>query len=585
METTRKRKWLGTVKGRMIVILLLSSIAPLALLGAISYSSFLSFLENTLTAGIQENVEKEMANIDDVVKNLNFASQQIALDAMLAKSIHRSLATSDVLEKQDLLKDVLDRLSLINYSSPYAGILTVLDEQERVIVQTYPVEDQLDLNQYPELFEANGVHYSAPHVSVNKYGQPSDGPVISLHRKVVDFELNTSFFLYFESNFNTVEQLLGGKQYGEPVVHLLLDAADRIVYSEDGNKFPLGDPFARIDKKTDNIRFVAESGQGWKLAVVLRGVAFRAEMDAWLWKFLSIGLLCVMLSLALAYVAWRSIYRPLQVLRKEIEWMGDSRIVRQRRHLRLSEFDDLLLRFYRMRNRVFVLLEDIESRERAKRRIEVDKLRFQINPHFIHNTLNTIQVIAKINKQPEIVRLVTHFTRILHYNLGKEGVFVRVKDEIANLKDYISLQQIRYNHNFQVAFEIDAAYEDALMPRFLLQPIVENTLYHAFKSDEGVITVRLQEEANDEMSITVSDNGEGMSEERLGALMAEQPEEGSKTGMGIGLQFVHRLIRAYYGEAYGLRVDSEPGVGTDIVIRIPTLPPEGEQRHDPDASR
>lgn len=563
-----------TVKSRMIIILLLSSIAPLALLGVISYTSFHSFLTNTLTEGIQESVNKEMTSIDNVVKNLNFASQQIALDARLTKSIHESLATDDVLEKQDLLKDVLDRLSLINYSSPYAGILTILDQSEHVLVQTYPVKDKIELAEYPDLFEANGVHYAAPHDSADKYGQAGDGPVFSLYRKVTNFDLGTSFYLYFESNFNTVNQLLGGKKYGEPAVHVLLNAKGRIVYSEDLDEFPVGAVFADEDRESKDMRFTAASEQGWRLAVVLKGVAFKEQMNAWYYKFLMFGTLCVLLSLALAYVAWRSIYRPLRVLRKEIEWMGDSRIVRPRRVLRLSEFDDLLLRFYRMRDRVFVLLQDIENRERSRRRIEVDKLRFQINPHFIHNTLNTIQVIAKMHKQEEIVNLVTYFTRILHYNLGKEGAYVRVQEEIDNLKDYIMLQQIRYMHDFQVAFEVDSACESAIMPRFLLQPLVENSLYHAFKSDEGKITVRVQGESNGELSVTVSDNGEGMSEERLQALMAEDQGNGRKSGMGIGLQFVHRLIRSYYGEQYGLQISSELGVGTQIFFRIPQNPPE-----------
>lgn len=565
--------------------MLLSSIAPLALLGVISYSSFHSFLGNTLTRGIQENVNKEMTGIDNVVKNLNFASQQIALDTSLTKNIHQALASSDVLEKQDLFKTVLDRLSLINYSSPYAGILSVLDEQERAVIQSYPVKDQLRLESYPKLFEANGVVYTAPHESADKYGKAADSPVFSLYRKVVDYQLGTTFYLYFESNFNTVSRLFSGKQYGEPAVHLLLNEQGKIVYSEDESRFPIGAPFELKDDSSGDMRFAAASEQGWTLAVVLEGVAFQVEMNAWYKKFLTIGALCVLLSWMLAYMAWLSIYRPLQVFRREIEGMGDNnRVIRPRRSLHLSEFDDLLLRFYRMRERVYDLLQDIKLRERSKRLVEVDKLRFQINPHFIHNTLNTIQVIAKINKQTEIVNLVTYFTRILHYNLGKEGAIVRVKDEIDNLKDYISLQHIRYNHNFQVVFDIDPSCEEAKMPRFLLQPLVENSLYHAFRSDDGRIVVKVQEETNDEFRVTVSDNGEGMTEERLNELMSEDRADNRKSGMGIGLQFVHRLIRSYYGENGGLVIHSRLGAGTEIVIRIPKIPPEGDYRHDSDTA-
>src|SRR5690606_1058936 len=106
-----------------------------------------------------------------------------------------------------------------------------------------------------------------------------------------------------------------------------------------------------------------------------------------------------------------------------------------------------------------------------KSRFEVEKLRYQINPHFIHNTLNTVQVIAKIQKQDEIVKLITYFTRILHYNLGKEGDFVELRKEISNLKDYISLQQMRYNHAFKTRILIDPEAERIMVPRFILQPL------------------------------------------------------------------------------------------------------------------
>jgi two-component system sensor histidine kinase YesM len=228
-----------------------------------------------------------------------------------------------------------------------------------------------------------------------------------------------------------------------------------------------------------------------------------------------------------------------------------------------------------MRTRVYDLVREIERREQARSRFEVEKLRYQINPHFIHNTLNTVQVIAKIQKQDEIVRLITHFTRILHYNLGKEGAFVQVRQEIANLKDYIALQQIRYNHAFQMKVQVDPDVEGVTVPRFILQPLVENALYHGFKNDEGVITVLACREADGHIRIEVADNGVGMSGEQVAALLPEQGESRGRSGMGIGLPFVQQLIKSYYGNEYGIQIESEPGRGTTLTIRVPDRVKEG----------
>lgn len=255
--------------------------------------------------------------------------------------------------------------------------------------------------------------------------------------------------------------------------------------------------------------------------------------------------------------------------------MGEQQIARKQKLLRLAEFDDVLGRFYAMRSRVFDLVEEIERREQARGRFEVEKLRYQINPHFIHNTLNTVQVIAKINKQDEIVRLITYFTRILHYNLGKEGAFVQVRQEIANLQDYISLQQIRYNHAFQMQVHVDPDAEGVTVPRFILQPLVENALYHGFKNDEGTITVRAYREEDGHIRIEVADNGVGMTREQTAALLPDNGEAYGRSGMGIGLLFVQQLIKSYYGQEYGLRIESEPGRGTTLILRVPDHVKEG----------
>lgn len=562
----------GTLKGRIIIILLLSSIAPLGLLGIISYSSFHSFLQNTLKSAVQENVKKDLVGIDNILKNMNFASQQIALDMEISNSIHTYMITEDILEMQQIRNAIHKRMALINYSSPHVGIIAVLDGTgHKVLLHNSPVVDIIDPDLYLEIVKANAISYHAPHPSANKYREETEPFVFSLSRQVTDYQKNTSYILYLESNFKSLPQLFSGQHYGEPVIHLILNPEGTVVYSSDADRFPAGSKWQpeSSKQKPSFMHFEAVSEQQWRTVVVMEGDAFSAEVNSWFYKFVTIVLFALALSLLLALVAWRSIYRPLQVFRKEIEWMGEQQIVRGRKLLHLAEFDDVLTRFYAMRTRVYDLVQEIERREQARSRFEVEKLRYQINPHFIHNTLNTVQVIAKIEKQDEIVRLITYFTRILHYNLGKEGAFVQIRQEIANLRDYISLQQIRYNHAFQMNVEVEPDVEGVTVPRFILQPLVENALYHGFKNDEGVITVRAFRELDHHIRIEVADNGIGMSAEQVAALLPEQGEGRSRSGMGIGLQFVQQIIKSYYGQEYGIKIHSEPGRGTILTIRVP----------------
>jgi len=568
----------GSFKGRMIVILLLSSVVPLVMLGGVSYYSFQSFLENKIRNGIQENLDKETNHLDNILKNMNFASQQLALDPVLTDKISRYMSTDDTIQRKDILLDVQNRMALINYTSPHVGIMAIMDGSNMdMLFNSYPISDIGDMNELPLLMEANKVFYHAPHLSKDKYDNKKTF-VFSLFRKVMVYESGNSFYVYLESNYDTVKQLFGTQQYGEPVIHLLMDPEGRIVYSENESAYELGAVFnsqGTTGKSNKDLRFVAANEQGWSLAIVLKGTTFKVEVNAWIRKYISVGLISLALSLLLALLAWRTIYRPLHIFRREIELLGDNQFNRQQKLLQLSEFDEVLTRFYRMKARVFDLLHEIEHRERTKRRVEVEKLRYQINPHFIHNTLNTVQVIAKMNKQDEIVRLITYFTRILHYNLGKDGTHVRVREEIANLNDYLALQEIRYHHRFQVQVNVAPETEEVLIPRFLLQPIVENALYHGFRSKDGTIAVDVRTYGTASVLIKVADNGEGMSEEVIASLLATDTTDNKKIGLGIGLRFVHEMLQTYYGEAYGLQIESDLHKGTTISMCIPDRVKEG----------
>jgi two-component system sensor histidine kinase YesM len=145
-----------------------------------------------------------------------------------------------------------------------------------------------------------------------------------------------------------------------------------------------------------------------------------------------------------------------------------------------------------------------------------------------------------------------------------------IGDEIEALKEYLQLQQIRYDFRFDVDIDVDEKSLAIPSPRFLLQPVVENALYHGV-SDDGYIYVgaALQE---DGLQITIQDNGAGMSKETIDQLLNEDTDDGHKAGMGIGMKYVKRIIKANYGDASRLQIRSEPGKGTVVTLRLP-LPP------------
>ena len=198
-------------------------------------------------------------------------------------------------------------------------------------------------------------------------------------------------------------------------------------------------------------------------------------------------------------------------------------------------------------------------------------LLYQINPHFLMNTLDTLHGLAFMNGQKEIDKLVLSLNKLLYYNLGKMGETSTIGDEINALREYMQLQQIRYDFQFDVDIEVDENSRTLPSPRFLLQPLVENALYHGV-SDDGYIHVSVML-ADEELQITIQDNGAGMTKEQIERLLGDDSEDSHKVGMGIGMKYVKRILHANYGDKAKLHIRSELGKGTVIALRLPVSAP------------
>ncbi|MBW7459758.1 histidine kinase, partial [Paenibacillus sepulcri] len=287
-----------------------------------------------------------------------------------------------------------------------------------------------------------------------------------------------------------------------------------------------------------------------------------------------LGVSSIGLSLLFAWAVWRTVYRPLRSLNREIMLISKSNFKSAVTFTDVKEFDFLLLRFQDMRIRIRELLHEVKEKEERKAALEVEKLMHQINPHFTHNTLDTIRWLARLQGHDEIDRLVSTLNKLLYYNLGK-GKTATIADEIGALRHYVALQQIRYNFQFDVRIDTDPAIEDTLIPRFILQPLVENALYHGGMADDGIIRVIIAEEEDERIGIRVIDNGIGMDEEAVSRLLeqdhAPDSANGSnhKTGMGIGVNYVRRMIEFQFGDRAEFGIQSAAEQGTTILIRIP----------------
>ena len=223
-----------------------------------------------------------------------------------------------------------------------------------------------------------------------------------------------------------------------------------------------------------------------------------------------------------------------------------------------------------MAKRIKKLMQDIVAEHESKRKSEFDTLQSQINPHFLYNTLDIIVWMIENEQKQEAVKVVTALARFFRISLSKGKSIITVHDELEHIRNYLTIQQMRFKNKF--VYEIRAE-EDTMglaCLKLMLQPLVENAIYHGmeFMDGDGLIEIQVKKEGKD-LWIEVRDNGFGMTKEQVENLLSEKPHVSSRRGSGIGVKNVNERIRLYFGEDYGLIIESEPDEGCLIRCHLP----------------
>ena len=216
---------------------------------------------------------------------------------------------------------------------------------------------------------------------------------------------------------------------------------------------------------------------------------------------------------------------------------------------------------------------------------ELKALQAQINPHFLFNTLESIRVNALMNKDAETARMIHILGNLFRWNIKSRGMFVELREEFDYAAAFVELEKIRYADAFEVVTDAPGKLLPLGVPKFILQPLVENAIRHGQMgvSSGGVISIVAREEAGEKLVLAVEDNGRGMDAETVRRIVSQldrpEAEAEHEDHYSIGLSNVHQRIRILFGEPYGLSIESEPGVRTVVSITMPAKSKEDLEKY------
>ncbi len=246
-----------------------------------------------------------------------------------------------------------------------------------------------------------------------------------------------------------------------------------------------------------------------------------------------------------------------------------------------DEIAELSMTFKRMIDRINNLINEVYVAEMQVKDLKIEKqqaeiwaLQSQINPHFLFNTMESIRMDLWLKKEYEISEVIERFSTLLRKSIEWSDENNTINHEIQLIEDYLKIQKYRYVNKFDYKISVGQEFYDYIVPKFTLQPIVENAIYHGLelKDGKGYVTITA-EFVNDDIRILVMDDGVGMKKEVLNALQNDLKGQESINGKNvrIGIKNVHQRLKLNYGDKYGLKFESLEGLGTKVEVLLPGI--------------
>ncbi len=234
-----------------------------------------------------------------------------------------------------------------------------------------------------------------------------------------------------------------------------------------------------------------------------------------------------------------------------------------------TEINILSSRLNLMLHRIGDLVQGIKQNERQKRKLELSFLQAQINPHFMYNTLFSIKCMVDMKNNEKASQMLTAFIQLLRSTLSNPDEYVEIQHEFEMLQQYMDIQQFRYDNHFQIFFESDEEVSKKKIPKLLIQPLLENAIFHGIEQKkEGGLIILTARLIRDTVVVTIEDNGVGMDPE-----IREKIERGETVPgkIHIGIGNVKERIQLNFGENYGVRIESAQGKGTKVILTFPVI--------------
>ncbi|CAH0119337.1 sensor histidine kinase [Paenibacillus sp. MSJ-34] len=583
-----------SINQKLFLTYVLLIIVPLIFISLISYYYSISFLEGRIVNSFTELNRQMITNTDAFLQNMLRTSGAPFYDQELLAILAKDYDSYEypVYEKAKDYKFVND--------SFFRNILLFNDDIDSLVI--YPNNNDVAYRKGYQViynYEYKPDEEEWFRYIVSKEGAPvvvglhpekqvssSERYVLTVGRVIVDPTTNRKLGVFLiHIRENALQKLYQGLKSGPEAEQIIVDENGAILFSTHTgevdeqfqaalSRYPSGtfNPASLEGSEKYYIVHNASQVSGWQFYTVIHKDKLFHEVYSIRNFIAMIVVILIVVAFIVAYLVSRSISNPIMKLSRMMKKVEQGNFNVTVDVKSGDEVGRLSRSFNAMTSEIKSLIGRIKEEEGRKRSAELNALQTQINPHFIYNTLSVVKWMAQAQMADNITETLDSFIRLLTFSTQNTQQFVSIEEEISFIKNYVSLLQLRYFNTFEAEYDIAEEVLNYRTLKFIVQPFVENAVFHGFAAGNPVkyrliVSVRQKGGA---VEFTIRDNGAGMSEAQIRRLSKESGK-GKKGMNSIGVRNVTERIGLHFGPAFGVNIDSSPGEGTVVAIRIPVL--------------
>lgn len=574
-----------SLRTRMLLSNIVVALIPFLMFSIVSGSIFLDHAQKTAEEHSVQLIHQVSNSMDVYVETIEKMVNYIQLE--LQDTPFFTMETEDAPgweSETDYIRSVLENVA--NSHREVAGIFIATKEDLYVStgmsrISRDPFQNERwyrEASENPEEIQLISVVTGRNIVTNRSY---SIDDVFSLAKAVQDPETGEVLgVILLDIRHDIIQSSINGVTIGEKGFVFVMDQEDNIVYTPvNGIVYRVNPKWVKamepmsvqIQGGSYQIRSELSPYTGWRTV----GVFSMDEVMSSVNTIVYILFTCVIISLVLVVIVSfkfsRTLTNPIFKLKRLMKQAESGDLTVRFNFQHNDEIGELGQSFNHMIARIDQLIQMVYVEQENKRTAEMKSLQEQIKPHFLYNTLDTISWMARDYDAEDIVRLVDALTNMFRIGLSHGKDIITVKEEITHVSNYLYIQKIRYKDKLNYVIHVDESLYAIEVPKLILQPLVENAIYHGVKAKRGGGTITITGVPEGEnLVFTVQDDGAGMLQEKVEELNRRMSERSVLDEQkSFGLFYIRERIQLCYGTGYGVHVESALGEGTRVTITLP----------------